>query len=61
VRQTIATVGSRPLLTVTVAEVIAAGVNTVAPRNHFYRAAPAGIAIAVPSSMKSFPTEVLPQ
>ena len=52
-------------------EVVAAGVKTSAVRdhfyaatvrNHFYRAAPAsGVAIAIPASMKGFPTELLPQ
>jgi hypothetical protein len=49
------------LLIATVVDVVAAGVRTVAARNHFYYAAPAGITVAVPSGMKSFPTEVLPQ
>jgi hypothetical protein len=50
------------LLTATAVEVVAAGAKTVDARNHFYYAAPAsGISIAVPSGMKSFPTELLPQ
>ncbi|MGB8559559.1 MAG: hypothetical protein WA322_25265 [Pseudolabrys sp.] len=50
------------LLVATVFEVIAAGAKTVVARNHFYYAAPAsGIGIAVPASMKSFPTELLAQ
>jgi hypothetical protein len=50
------------LLTATVVEVVAAGAKTIDARNHFYYAAPAsGISIAVPSGMKSFPTELLPQ
>ena len=58
------------LLLAAMVEVVAAGVKTSAVRdhfyattvrNHFYRAAPAsGVAIAIPASMKSFPTE-LPQ
>lgn len=50
------------LLIATVVEVVAAGGRTVVARNHFYYAAPAtGISIAVPSGMKNFPTELLPQ
>ena len=41
---------------------VAAGGKSVVARHRFYYAAPAsGIGIAVPSGMKSFPTEVLPQ
>jgi hypothetical protein len=29
--------------------------------NHFYYAAPAGITVAVPGGMKSFPTDLMPQ
>jgi hypothetical protein len=50
------------LLTATIVEVVAAGGRTVLTRNHLYNATPAsGISVAVPSSMKSFPTELLPQ
>jgi Ni/Fe-hydrogenase subunit HybB-like protein len=59
------------LLLAAMVEVVAAGVKTSAVRdhfyaatvrNHFYRAAPAsGVAIAIPASMKGFPTELLPQ
>jgi len=50
------------LLLVAMIEVVAAGVKTSAVRSHFYAAAAAnGVAIAVPASMKSFPTELLPQ
>jgi hypothetical protein len=49
------------LLTVTVVDVVAAGVKTVAARHHFYYATPVGINVAVPNGMKSFPTELLPQ
>jgi hypothetical protein len=50
------------LLTATAVEVVAAGAKTVDARHHFYYAAPAsGISIAVPSGMKGFPTELLPQ
>ena len=50
------------LLLAAMAEVVAAGVKTSAVRNHFYAAAPAsGVAIAIPTSMKGFPTELLPQ
>ena len=50
------------LLIATVVDVVAAGVKTSMVRNHFYYASPAsGVGIAVPSGMKSFPTELLPQ
>jgi hypothetical protein len=50
------------LLLAAMVEVVAAGVKTSAVRSHFYAAAPAsGVAIAVPASMKGFPTELLPQ
>jgi hypothetical protein len=49
------------LLTATVVDVVAAGIKTVAARRHFYYATPVGINVAVPSGMKSFPTELLPQ
>jgi hypothetical protein len=50
------------LLLAAAVEVVAAGVKTSALRSHFYAAAPASaVAIAVPASMKSFPTELLPQ
>lgn len=50
------------LLIGTIVEVVAAGGRTVVARNHLYYATPAsGISIAVPSGMKSFPTELLPQ
>jgi hypothetical protein len=50
------------LLLAAMVEVVAAGVKTSAARSHFYVAAPAsGVAMAVPASMKGFPTELLPQ
>jgi hypothetical protein len=50
------------LLIGAIVEVVAAGGKSVVARHRFYYAAPAsGISIAVPSGMKSFPTEVLPQ
>ena len=50
------------LLIATVVEVVAAGGRTIMARNHLYYTAPAsGISVAVPSGMKSFPTELLPQ
>ena len=50
------------LLLAAMVEVVAAGVKTSATRSHFYAAAPAsGVAIAVPASMKGFPTELLPR
>ena len=59
------------LLLVAMVEVLAAGVKTSAVRNHFYAATvknhfyaaarTSGVAIAIPASMKSFPTELLPQ
>jgi hypothetical protein len=59
-RQTLTIAIVATLLVATVFEVIAAGGKTVVARNHY--AAPAsGISIAVPASMKSFPTELLAQ
>jgi hypothetical protein len=49
------------LLTATVVEVVAAGAKTIDPRRHYYAAPANGISIAVPTGMKSFPTELLPQ
>ena len=50
------------LLLAAMVEVVAARVKTSAGRSHFYAAAPAsGVVIAIPASMKSFPTELLPQ
>jgi hypothetical protein len=50
------------LLLAAMVEVVAAGIKTSAVGSHFYAAAPThGVAIAVPASMKSFPTELLPQ
>lgn len=50
------------LLVAAIVDVVAAGAKTSVVRNHFYYAAPAsGVGIAVPSSMKSFPIELLPQ
>jgi hypothetical protein len=50
------------VLTATVVDVVAAGLKTVAAGERFYSAAPArGIRVAVPSSMSSFPNELLPQ
>ncbi|MGB7657674.1 MAG: hypothetical protein WBL96_04965 [Pseudolabrys sp.] len=61
-RQTVLTAVVATLLIGTIVEVVAAGGKSVMARHHFYYAAPAsGIGIAVPSGMKSFPTEVLPQ
>ncbi|MGB6351004.1 MAG: hypothetical protein WBG10_13350 [Pseudolabrys sp.] len=61
-RQAVYLVVVATLLTATVVEVVAAGARTIDPKHHFYYAARAnGISIAVPSGMKSFPTELLPQ
>ena len=50
------------LLIATVVDVVAAGVKTATARNHLYYAIPSNsIAIAVPTGLKSFPTELLPQ
>ena len=50
------------LLVAAMIDVVAAGVKTFIVRSHFYAAVPAGgLGIAVPASMKSFPTELLPQ
>jgi len=49
------------LFTATVIDIVAAAVHSGAVKGHFYRPAPTAITIAVPSSMKSFPAELLPQ
>jgi hypothetical protein len=50
------------LLLAAMIDIVAAAVKTSLVRSHFYAAAPAtGVAVAVPASMKSFPTELLPQ
>jgi hypothetical protein len=50
------------LLAAIVVDVVAAGVRSVTGNSgRVYSAAPAGISMAVPASMKSFPTELLPQ
>jgi len=50
------------LLIATLVDVVAAGVKTSIVRNHFYYAAPAsGVGMALPSGMKSFSAELLPQ
>jgi hypothetical protein len=48
-------------LLIAAVEVVAAGVKTVTTRNHFYSTPAGGIGVAVPASMKTFPTDVLPQ
>ena len=61
-RQAVSIAVVATLLIATVVEVIAAGARTVVAINHSYYAAPAsGISIAVPSGMKGFPKELLPQ
>jgi hypothetical protein len=55
----IAIVGT--LLIAAMIDVVAAGVKTSVVRSHFYAAPATGIGIAIPASMKSFPTELLPQ
>jgi hypothetical protein len=49
------------LLVAAFVEVVVAGVKTVTTRSHFYSTPAGGIGVAVPASMKSFPTDVLPQ
>jgi hypothetical protein len=49
------------LLIAAAVEVVATGVKTVTTRSHFYSAPAGGIGVAVPASMKSFPTDILPQ
>jgi len=61
-RQSLYIVVVAALLTAAIIDVVAAGVKTVGPKSHFYYAAPAsGVGIAVPSGMKKFPMELLPQ
>src|SRR5262245_44623369 len=50
------------LVIATLVDVVVAGVKTSTMKHHFYYAAPAsGVGMAVPSSMKNFPIELLPQ
>jgi hypothetical protein len=50
------------LLIATLIDVVAAGVKTSIVRNHFYYAAAAsGVSMALPSDMKNFSAELLPQ
>ena len=60
-RQTVLIAVVATLLIGTIIEVVAAGGKSVMARHHYYAAPASGIGIAVPSGMKSFPTEVLPQ
>jgi hypothetical protein len=61
-RQAVSIAAVAILLIATIVEVVAAGGKTLVARNHSHYAAPAsGIRIAMPSGMKSFPTELLPQ
>jgi hypothetical protein len=48
------------LLAFVAADVVAAGVKTATHNGHMYSVAPAGITMAVPASMKHFPTDLLP-
>jgi hypothetical protein len=48
-------------LLIAAVEVVAAGVKTVTTRSHFYSTPTGGIGVAVPASMKTFPTDILPQ
>jgi len=49
------------LFTASVVDIVAAAVHSGAMKGHFYRATPTAITVALPTSMKSFPTELLPQ
>ena len=61
-RQAVSIAAVAILLIATIVEVVAAGGKTLVARNHsHYAASASGIRIAVPSGMKSFPTELLPQ
>jgi hypothetical protein len=55
-RQTLFIAVVATLLIAAVVEVVAAGVKTVTTRSHFYSAPAGGIGVAVPASMKTFPT-----
>jgi hypothetical protein len=58
-RQALSIIVVVALISATVADIVAA---KTAARGHSYYAAPAmGIHVAVPSGMKSFPTDLLPQ
>ena len=60
-RQTLFITVVATLLIAAAVEVVAAGVKTVTTQSHFYAAPAGGIGVAVPASMKTFPTDVLPQ
>ena len=61
-RQAVSIAVVATLLIATIVEVVAAGGKTLGAKNYSHYAPPAsGIRIAVPSGMKSFPTELLPQ
>ena len=49
------------LFTASVADIVAATVKSGVAKSAFYRATPTAVTVAVPASMKSFPTELLPQ
>jgi len=49
------------LLAAIAVDVVVAGVRTATRNGHVYSVAPAGITMAVPTSMKNFPTDALPQ
>jgi len=44
-----------------VVDIVAAAVKSGATKSTFYRATPTAITVALPASMKGFPTELLPQ
>ena len=61
-RTALSVITAATLLTAVVIDVVAAGAKTVGARNYLYYAIPSNsIAVAMPSNMKSFPTELLPQ
>ena len=49
------------LLVAIAVDVVAAGVRTATHNRHVYSVAPAGIRMAVPASIKNFPSDALPQ
>jgi hypothetical protein len=60
-RQTLFIAVVATLLIAAAVEVVVAGVKTITTRSHFYSAPASGIGVAVPASMNTFPTDILPQ
>jgi len=60
-RQALPAIVVAALLAATIVDVVSAGVRTATRGGRVYSITPAGISVAVPATMKNFPTELLPQ